>query len=312
VPLAACLTVACATAAIGGTATTTASQPSQLSCEAGGPVSCYSPQAYQVAYGVAPLLRRGIDGRGQNVALLERAQAPSSHGGASDIRMDLAAFDKKFGLPRPRLHVVNTIAKSATPYLAGEEEFGDAEVVHAFAPGATLDIVLVPADATSSAANFAAAIAKGVREAAALHASVLSISGSGGERFFTRAEVGEMNAALERARDQHLTVAGSSGDNGAVSSNGGPPVQVNLPASDPLVLGVGGTILDATPAGRYLGEMAWNDNTAASGGGYSTLFARPSYQHGLARARTPSTSSLCSPAPPAEAANRRRLMRREA
>jgi len=181
---------------------------------------------------------------------------------------------------------VNTIAKSATPYLAGEEEFGDAEVVHAFAPGATLDIVLVPADATSSAANFAAAIAKGVREGAVLHASVLSISGSGGEHFFTRAEVAEMHAALEQARDQHLTVAGSSGDYGAISSNGGPPVQVNLPASDPLVLGVGGTILDATPEGRYLGEMAWNDNTEASGGGYSTLFARPSYQHGLARAHT--------------------------
>ena len=58
-----------------------------------------------------------------------------------------------------------------------------------------------------------------------------------------------------------------------------------MPASDPLVLGVGGTILDATPAGRYQGEMAWNDNTDASGGGYSTLFPRPSYQDGLARAR---------------------------
>jgi hypothetical protein len=29
------------------------------------------------------------------------------------------------------------------------------------------------------------------------------------------------------------------------------------------VLGVGGTILDATPHGAYLGEMAWNDNTEA-------------------------------------------------
>jgi len=102
VPLAACLAAACATAAIGGTAATAASPPSQLNCAAGGPVSCYSPQEYQVAYGVAPLLRRGIDGRGQTVALLERAQAPSSHGGASDIRKDLAAFDIKFGLPRAR------------------------------------------------------------------------------------------------------------------------------------------------------------------------------------------------------------------
>jgi subtilase family serine protease len=282
-PLAACLTAACASAALGSTAAIAASPPSALTCDAGGPEPCYTPQEYQIAYGVAPLLRRGIDGRGQTVALLELATSPNA--GASDIRKDLAAFDKRFGLPQATLHVVNTIAKSATPYLAGEEEFGDAEVVHAFAPGATIDILLVPADATSSAANFADAIAKGIREGTALHASVLSISGSGGEHFFTRAEVAEMHAALEQARDQHLTVAGSSGDSGAISSNGGPPVQVNLPASDPLALGVGGTILDVTPAGRYLGEMAWNDNTEASGGGYSTLFTRPSYQDGLPSAR---------------------------
>ncbi len=293
VSLMACLAAAYpAAVAAGGTAApASAASPSAatatLNCGQGlgGPVACYSPQEYQVAYGVAPLLRRGIDGRGQTVALLELAQTPSSHGGASDIRKDLAAFDHRFGLPPAGLKAVNTIAKSKTPYLAGGEEIGDAEMVHAFAPGATLDIVLVPADAISSPADFAAAIAKGVRASAALHASVLSISGSGGEHFFTRAEVAEMHAALEQARDRHLTVATSSGDNGAVSSNGGPPVQVNLPASDPLVLGVGGTILDATPAGRYLGEMAWNDNTAASGGGYSGLFRRPSYQRGLARAR---------------------------
>ena len=37
---------------------------------------------------------------------------------------------------------------------------------------------------------------------------------------------------------------------------GGPTVQVGMPAADPLVLGVGGTLLDTTPGGAYLGEMA--------------------------------------------------------
>jgi subtilase family serine protease len=68
-------------------------------------------------------------------------------------------------------------------------------------------------------------------------------------------------------------------------SDNGPPVQVSLPASDPLVLAVGGTALDATsPGGTYLGEMAWNGGDDASGGGYSRLFARPSYQDGVTRA----------------------------
>jgi subtilase family serine protease len=287
-PLAACLAAACATAAVSGTAATAASPPPALNCGVGipgAPEPCYSPHEYQVAYGVAPLLRRGIDGRGETVALLAPAQTPADPG-ATDIRKDLAAFDSTFGLPRARLHVVTNIVGSAPPYLAGDEELGDTEMVHAFAPGATLDIILVPADAISSPADFAAAVAKGVRESAALHAAVMSISASGGELFFTRGEVAAMHAALEQARDQHVTVVTSSGDDGAISSHpASPPVQVSMPASDPLVLGVGGTILDATADGGYLGEMAWNDNTSASGGGYSSLFPRPSYQDGLARAR---------------------------
>jgi subtilase family serine protease len=82
---------------------------------------------------------------------------------------------------------------------------------------------------------------------------------------------------------QHVTVVASSGDTGAISHNG-PPRQVSVPASDPLALAAGGTTLDAaSPAGTYLGEMAWNDGDDASGGGYSSLFSRPAYQDGVAR-----------------------------
>jgi subtilase family serine protease len=247
-------------------------------------VLCFSPQAFQVAYGVAPLLRRGIDGTGETVVLPELAEPPSSHGLIyTDIRQDLAAFDRTFGLPSATLRVVNTVAGYKTPYLAGTEEVEDTEMVHAIAPGAALDVVLVPNDATTSSADFTAAITKAVLAGVARHAAVVSISASGGEHLFTRAEVTRLNAALEQAREQHVTVVASSGDTGAISDDG-PPRQVSLPASDPLVLAVGGTILDAaSPAGTYLGEMAWNEGTDASGGGYSSLFSRPAYQDGLAR-----------------------------
>jgi subtilase family serine protease len=285
VPLAACLTAACASAALGGTAASTA--PAPLNCApSGAPEPCYSPQAFEAAYGVTPLLRRGITGRGETVALFELAQTPSDPG-ATDIRKDLAAFDTKFGLPAARLHVVNTIAGSSAPYLGNNDELGDTEMVHAFAPGATLDIILVPADTTSSVANFAAAITNTVRESATLHAAVLLTGLDAGEYCLTRGEVAALHAALEQARDQHVTVLSSSGDDGATAAHycGGPTVQVNLPAADPLVLGVGGTLLNTNPGGAYLGEMAWNDNTNASGGGYSSVFPRPSYQNGLPRAR---------------------------
>ena len=286
-PLTACLIAVCASAAAtGGTAASAVASASAaaapLNCAPPGVKQppCYSPQAYEVAYGVAPLLSRGINGSGENVVVPELAETPPS----TDIRQDLATFDSRFGLPPVKLRVINAIARSATPYLTGDEEVEDTEMVHAIAPGATLDVVLVPADATSSSANFAAAATKVIREGVALHAAVISISASEGEHFFTRGEVARMHTALAQARDQHVTVVAASGDTGAISDNG-PPRQVSLPASDPLVLAVGGTILDATrPAGTYLGEMAWNGGTDASGGGYSSLFPLPAYQNGLARA----------------------------
>jgi len=280
--LAACLAAAYLAAAAADSASASAA-PGPLNCEPPGVKAppCYSPQAYQVAYGVAPLLRRGIDGRGETVVVgPEPAAAPPS----TDIRQDLAAFDTTFGLSPASLDVVNTIAGSATPYLAGDEEVTDTEMVHAIAPDARLDVVLVPASITASPANIAAAVTKVIREGVALHAAVISISISVGEHFLTRAEATQMNAALEQARDQHVTVVDGSGDEGAISREG-PPAEVSMPASDPLVLGVGGTTLDATPDGTYLGEMAWNADTEASGGGYSSLFPRPAYQDGLARAR---------------------------
>src|SRR5690348_9068090 len=102
----ACLAVTYAAAAAGGTAGP-ASAPALNCAPPGAKLSpCYSPQAYEVAYGVAPLLSRGIDGSGETVVIPERAQTPTSEGGPDDIRQDLARFDSEFGLPPAELRVV--------------------------------------------------------------------------------------------------------------------------------------------------------------------------------------------------------------
>jgi subtilase family serine protease len=255
-------------------------QTQPLSC---GPahyvVRCYSPGQYQVAYGVAPLLSTGVTGSGETVVMPELANAPGPD--FTDIRQDLAAFDRKFGLPAARLRVTTTLAGAAAPYVAGTEEVEDTEIVHAIAPGATLDVVLIPGNAAASLANVTAAATGLVRVAIAEGAAVISISASEGERLFNRAEVGRIHAALRQAADRRVTVVASSGDTGAIS-DGGPPVQVSLPASDPLVLGVGGTALNASfQTGVYHSEMAWNADSDASAGGFSFLFGRPSYQDGI-------------------------------
>lgn len=299
-PLAACLTAACTSAAasagpaVSRPASGSASAAASSAAASGAAplncappdvklIPCFSPRAYEVAYGVAPLLSRGIDGHGATVVIPALAQVPEARGGPTDIRQDLATFDRTFGLPAARLQVVNTIARSATPYLTNDEEIEDTEMVHAIAPGATLAVVLVPANATDSTADFTADLTKVVQAAVARHAAVISISASAGEHLVTRAQAARMHAALVQAAQQHVTVVASSGDNGAISDDG-PPVQVSLPASDPLVLAVGGTILGAaSPGGAYHGEMAWNGGTDASAGGYSSLYPRPSYQDGVPR-----------------------------
>jgi subtilase family serine protease len=282
--LTACLAAA-SPAAVAADSTVVSAATATVNCAPAGMTAlpCYSPQAFQVAYGVAPLLSHGIDGRGETVVVGPEPAAASS--ASDDIRRDLAAFDTRFGLPAAALDVVNTFARSATPYLAGSEEVTDTEMVHAIAPDARLDVVLVPSDIRSSPATSAAAITHVIEEGVALHAAVISISFGVGEHFLTRSEAAAMNSALEQARDQHVTVVASSGDAGVISDLG-PPVQVQMPASDPLVLAAGGSTLDAVrPGGAYLGETAWNSDFNASGGGYSSLFPRPAYQDGLARAR---------------------------
>ena len=244
-------------------------------------IQCYTPGQYQVAYGVAPLLRSGITGKGETVVMPELANRPGPN--YTDIRKDLAAFDTRFGLPAAKLKVTTTLAGASAPYVAGTEEVEDTEIVHAIAPGASLDVVLVPANATTSAAHFTAAVTGLIRVAITQHAAVVSISGSHGEHFFTSTQVASIHAALRQAAEDQVTVVASSGDTGVLSDDG-PPKQVSLPASDPLVLGAGGTALGASPVtGAYQGEMAWNADTRASAGGYSSLFRRPSYQDGIPR-----------------------------
>jgi subtilase family serine protease len=274
--------------------------------------SCYAPSQFRVAYGIQPLLDSGIDGRGETVTVLEPPELPNQGGAGTptaaavpstsgtppagaqpfttDIRTDLAAFDRIFRLPAARMQAVTTLAGASSPWQATAEAVQDAEVVHAVAPAATIRLVPLPANILNSATTATTGLIHGLQLAVS-HTDVASIGWSLGEHFFSQAQVAQSHAILRTAAAQHVTVVASSGDNGAVSeSYGGSPVkEVSLPASDPLALAVGGTTLTAnSTTGAYLSETTWNGATGsfsvtpgASGGGFSHLFARPGYQDGV-------------------------------
>jgi subtilase family serine protease len=295
----------------------------EASCQHRTAGTCYTPQQVRVAYSIAPLLDRGIDGRGQTVVLMEFAMKPSEPQQSvpvTDIRQDLALFDAVFGLPAARLQVDTSLAGSAWPWLASGEEVEDTEIVHAVAPDAAIRLILIPRQSTPGSL---AAAEDAVLRLALSQGAVVSIGPAGAEHCFTSAEVAGLNSALQAAQDHHVTVVTSTGDLGAASTScsGGAPVvkEVGLPASDPLVLAVGGTGLDVDSAtGAYISETAWDTPSGgpvtapagslgptvstpgpsgqaaapspagppggipeASGGGFSHLFPRPAYQDGV-------------------------------
>jgi subtilase family serine protease len=298
--------------------TSTAPRSGPLDCDS--LTTCYTPRQIQVAYGIRPLLERGIDGRGETVVLPELAETQLSPPVVSDLRQDMSRFDRLFDLPPARLRVDTTLAGSGSPWLANGEEVLDAENVHAVAPDAAIAVVLVKATSLNNPASAVAAAVAAIRIGLS-QGDVVSISAAGqtgGEHCDTPSEVNRLNAALKAADARHVTVIAASGDVGAVGEPcqvikgliGGafPPVkEVNLPAADPLVLAAGGTSLDASHAtGAYISERAWGLPFAspgtqfqASGGGFSRRFARPSYQNavrGIAATRgVPDVSADASP-----------------
>jgi subtilase family serine protease len=258
--------------------------------------ACFTPQQLRVAYGFQPLLDRGTDGRGQIVELMEFANTPPQPPSlqVTDIRRDLALFDAVFRLPAARLQVDTSLAGSAWRWLAGLEEVEDAEIVHAIAPGAAIRVILIPQ--WTGPGSWMAAV-DGVLRLALSQGSVISLSAILGEECFTPAEAAGLNSALRADQEHHVTVVASSGDFGAASTqcaDFGVPTsvrEVGLLASDPLVLAAGGTTLDADrTTGAYRSETVWHTppRTASpqtSGGGFSHLFPRPAYQHGVAGIR---------------------------
>jgi subtilase family serine protease len=307
-PLAALLATACSpaqtgAASSGGPARQSAAPPPSSTADCNSLTTCYTPQQLQVAYGIKPLLGRGINGRGETVVLPELAESRLSPPLVTDMRQDMGAFDNMFHLPAARMRVVTTLAGAGSPWLAFGEEVLDAEMVHALAPDATLVILLVPSTSLDNTNNAVSAAVASLR-LGSTEGGVMSISAAaqiGGEHCVSRAQVNSVNAALQTAASRHVTVVAASGDIGAVAepcdvygalAGGGritPVKEVNLLASDPLVLGVGGTSLTAShTTAAWQGETAWdlpygNPGSAfqASGGGFSRLFPRPGYQDGV-------------------------------
>jgi subtilase family serine protease len=267
-----------------------AAPPDTALCESVLHVSCYQPAQLRRAYDLDHLLRRGLDGRGRTIAVVDAFGAP-------DIVADLHHFDAAFGLPDPPSLTVVHPAGAPPAYSPGNPAMAvwalettlDVEWAHVMAPGARILLVVTPIAETRGVVGFPE-IVRAERYVVDHHlADVISQSfGAAEPTFPSPRSIAALRSVYVAAADRDITVLAATGDTGSTLRllDGGccfPVPVVAWPASDPLVTAVGGTRIHLDAAGRRTGpDTVWNDGGGgASGGGRSAVFERPDYQDHL-------------------------------
>jgi subtilase family serine protease len=196
----------------------------------------------------------------------------------------------------------------------------DVETAHSIAPAANILLVTTPTAETLGQQGFPQMMNAEDYVVKNHLAQVISQSFASAEQAFGSSNsLMNLRGAFQDAAANSVTVLGSSGDGGTANATkqslvGNNPNNdiipfptVEWPASDPLVTGVGGTYLctnaiaaqsdprtvdSASPpstCGAHPGvaEVGWID----SGGGFSSVFARPDYQNTLPASSTPIPSA---------------------
>ncbi len=180
------------------------------------------------------------------------------------------------GAPAPSASAVDD------PSDAPQELTLDLEWSGSIAPGANLDAVYAPdgpssddySPSVSSMTDALNQAVTGITGVDAISMSFGTAEGSGGGLAAAWAN------DIAEATHRQITLLGATGDTGgdaAAGCSGG--TQPNYPAADPDVIAVGGTnpTLSTNDLGQVTGissESAWSD----SGGGFSTVYAAPSWQ----------------------------------
>jgi subtilase family serine protease len=253
-------------------------------------------------YQVGSLWKQGIDGYGTTVAVIEGWDDPQ-------IAAQVAGYDKLFGLPNPQIKTIfpaGPLPKKCPPGMQKLGSYGscsawqgelqlDVMSVHLVAPYAKIIISATPADTqiTDDAASQVAPpeMMEALEDISAHHlANAISISDGTGESTYSHGpeEITAQNPGELAAAAAGIPVMVATGDCGvvqnlAVASGQCQDVSTTPDTAtwddSPWVTAVGGSIPNLTTTGRKAGpDPLW----PYSGAGFSSIFARPGYQNGVA------------------------------
>jgi hypothetical protein len=239
-----------------------------------------APDDLAAIYDIAPLFQAGFNGAGQTLAIA----------GQTDIAIsDIRGFRTEFNLPAsdPQL-----VLYGPDPGVSADDQIeADLDLEWSGAVARNAKIVYVYSQNVFESVQYA--IDQNI-------APVISVSYGGCEA----GSPASYRTMAQQANAQGITWMNASGDSGAAGCDWGVQVathgpSVTFPADIPEVTAVGGTEFNEGSSAvwsvqnganygsalSYIPEKAWNDTAkaggiAASGGGASTLFAKPWWQAG--------------------------------
>jgi len=248
----------------------------QLQPNASGGSGSYLPGQIAQAYGATSLYNTNITGGGQTIAIVIDT-FPST--------TDLLLFWKTANINQSisNMQFIQVVA-GTLPVPSGEESL-DVEWASAMAPGAHVRVYattdLGPTDLDKAYGQ--------IYDDATNHPELgihqMSMSYGEGETYSTSTQANTDDRLFMMLAGLGMTIFASSGDGGSTPGANGAGdesgrVQVETPASDPYVTGVGGTSLMLDSSNNTTSEVVWNDSPGASGGGTSIYFGRPAWQTG--------------------------------
>jgi subtilase family serine protease len=245
--------------------------------------SCLTPQAMRQAYGLDSLYQKGDTGKGQTVIDIVSFGSPT-------IQQDMKVFDSTFHLPAVNLQIISPLkeAEAGTNDKAGwaGETTLDVQIIHALAPDAKIVLLISPVDETEGTIGLPEFLQ--LEQYAIDHklGNIVSHSWGASEATLMSSQATQelqlWNNLLEKGTTQDgMTYFSSSGDNGATdysdlqSTKLSTVPTTSFATDSPWVTSVGGTTL--RNENNSLSEVGWPD----SGGGFSKIYAMPSYQKQL-------------------------------
>lgn len=216
-----------------------------------------------------------LDGSGQCIGII-------SLGGGYDEKI-LKKYFKGHGIPMPDISWVSVDGGKNEPGANTEydyEVYMDLEIVGSLAPGAKIVVYFAKNDKANILKAFKQAIHDNKNKP-----QVISMSWGTLEENFSRHEAIALNNVFKEAAHLNITLICSSGDLGSSGKVDQTGLNVQLPASSPYILAVGGTQTDVVD-NKILHEDVWKQEQEmsgqkvnfSSGGGFSDFYPMPQFQ----------------------------------